>query len=88
VDANGDLITSSPSTRAPTLREAEPALLPALKTATAGQVSLAGTSNTFVVAPVAGITWRLVMTAPNDKLFASIRRAPSPTATRRPCPCS
>ena len=72
MDSNGDLITSSPSTRAATLREAEPALLPALKDESTGQVSFAGASNTFVVAPVAGTPWLLVMAEPNDKLFASI----------------
>ncbi len=72
VDADDNVIASSPSTHALTLPDAEPALVQAIKRTAAGQVTLAGTPSTFVVASVAGTPWRMVMVVPNDKLFASI----------------
>jgi diguanylate cyclase (GGDEF)-like protein len=72
VDADENLIASSPSSHAATLSDAAPALLPAVKHAGVSQVTLAGARTTVVVSTIPATTWRLVMAVPNDRLFASI----------------
>jgi diguanylate cyclase (GGDEF)-like protein len=72
VDAHDNLIASSPSSGALTLRDSEPALLPAVARTGVSRVTLGGTPSTVVVDPVAGTSWRLLMAVPDEKLFASI----------------
>jgi diguanylate cyclase (GGDEF)-like protein len=72
VDASGKLIAASPSTSSPSLAAADPVLARAVAHASRGEVEIAGTPSTFVVAPVMGTSWRLVIAVPNYKLFASI----------------
>jgi diguanylate cyclase (GGDEF)-like protein len=72
VDASGKLIAASPSTTSASLSAADPALARAVAGASHGALEIAGSPSTFVVTPVGGTTWRLVIAVPNSKLFASI----------------
>ena len=72
VDADGRIIASSPSTRAATLGEVNRGLAQASTGASIGHVTIAGMRSTFVVSPVPGTPWRLVMASPDSRLFASI----------------
>jgi diguanylate cyclase (GGDEF)-like protein len=72
VDAAGNIIASSPHTRASTLRQANGALASATLRAGSGAVRIDGASGTFVTAAVGGTPWRLIIAAPNSRLFASI----------------
>jgi signal transduction histidine kinase/DNA-binding response OmpR family regulator len=72
VDAKGNVIAASPRTAATTLQAGSPAVAIASAHASHGGAKVHGRSYTFVVAPVAGAPWRLVVAAPKDVLFASI----------------
>jgi diguanylate cyclase (GGDEF)-like protein len=72
LDATGKLIAASPKTSSPSLAAADPALARAVAHASHGELEIAGTPSTFVVAPVAGTPWHLVIAVPDYKLFASI----------------
>jgi diguanylate cyclase (GGDEF)-like protein len=72
LDASGKLIAASPSTSSPSLSAADPVLAKAVLHASQGEVTIAGTPSTFVVAHVSGTSWRLVIAVPDYKLFASI----------------
>jgi signal transduction histidine kinase/DNA-binding response OmpR family regulator/HPt (histidine-containing phosphotransfer) domain-containing protein len=72
VDARGGIIAASPNGRAPTLRAASPVLADAVARTAHGALTIGGQASTFVVAPVAGTPWRIVIAEPNAVLFASI----------------
>ena len=72
IDAKGNVIAASPRTAAVTLQAGSPAVARASAHASTGSASVRGRSYRFVVAPVAGAPWRLVVAAPDTVLFASI----------------
>lgn len=72
VGANGELIAASPSASSASLSAADPVLGRAVAHASHGEVTIAGTPSTFVVVPVEGTTWRLIIAVPDSMLFASI----------------
>ncbi len=72
VDGNGRVVAASPSTRATTLAQADPALARAVAHASRGSVPGAKTPTTFAEGPVPGTPWRLLIVVPNSRLYASI----------------
>ena len=72
LDASGNIITSSPRTTATTLAAANPAVARAVAHSSHGTVNVNGQPNTYVVTPVPGAPWRLVIAESNSKLFASV----------------
>jgi len=72
LDASGNIIAASPRTAATTLARASPALARAVAHASHGGAPVDGQSGSFVVSPVAGAPWRIVIAEPDGTLFASI----------------
>jgi two-component system sensor histidine kinase/response regulator len=72
IDAKGNTIAASPRTTAATLFRRSPDLYRAVARSSDGSVTVDGRPNTFIVTPVAGAPWRVVISVPNAKLFASI----------------
>jgi signal transduction histidine kinase/DNA-binding response OmpR family regulator len=72
IDTKGNVIAASPRTAATTLQAGSPAVARASGDASEGSAKVRGRTYTFVVVPVAGTPWRLVVSAPDDVLFASI----------------
>jgi diguanylate cyclase (GGDEF)-like protein len=72
VDASGNVIADDPRTSGGTLRQQTPALADAVARGTGGTTNIAGKATTFVVAPVKGTGWRVVIAVPDERLFASI----------------
>ncbi len=72
VDAKGNVITSSSHASGTSFAEADPALARAARRATQGSATVAGEASAFVVTPVAGTPWHVVIAIPNDELFGSI----------------
>jgi len=72
VDASGNLVASSPRTSAETLAAASPKLARLVRSASQGAATLGGQDTQFVVAPVPGTPWRVVIAEPSSVLFASI----------------
>jgi diguanylate cyclase (GGDEF)-like protein len=72
VDAQGNIVAASPRSGARTLRAANPVLAKDVAHRSLGNLTVAGKPGTFVVTPVAGTPWRIVIAVPNSKLFASI----------------
>jgi diguanylate cyclase (GGDEF)-like protein len=73
VDASGRIAAASPYGGAATLAQASPTLAAAVAHAPHGDVSIAGAHSTFVLTPVAGTPWRLVIAVPNSRLFMTAR---------------
>jgi two-component system sensor histidine kinase/response regulator len=72
IDAKGNTIAASPRTAATTLLGRSPDLYRAVSRASHGSVTVDGRPSTFIVTPVTGAPWRVVIAVPNAKLFASI----------------
>jgi diguanylate cyclase (GGDEF)-like protein len=72
VDGNGRVIAASPATTASTLAQADPQLARAVVHASHGSVAGAKAPTTFTDTQVAGTPWRLLITVPNSRLYASI----------------
>jgi len=72
LDDSGHVIAASPQTSATTLRRASPALARASALSSQASAKVDGRASTFVVAPVAGTPWRMVISEPNIRLFASV----------------
>jgi two-component system sensor histidine kinase/response regulator len=72
IDAKGNVIAASPRTAKTTLLGRSPALERAVGRGSHGGVTVDGQPSTFIVTPVAGTPWRVVIAVPNAKLFASI----------------
>jgi len=72
IDAKGNTIAASPSTATTTLLARSPSLDRAVAHSSHGSVTVDGQPSTFIVTPVAGAPWRVVISVPNTKLFASI----------------
>jgi two-component system, sensor histidine kinase and response regulator len=72
IDARGNTIAASPRTATTTLLQRSPALNKAVARSSHGGVTVDGRPSTFIVTPVAGAPWRVVIAVPNAKLFASI----------------
>lgn len=72
VDANGQVIASSPDTpRAANIIQADPALARAALHASSGPVPGARQPTTFTMARVPGTAWWLLIAVPNSRLYAS-----------------
>jgi signal transduction histidine kinase len=69
LDAHGVIIASTDRHQAPGARASEPGLLAALARQREGSF---GSGRYFASVPVRGSTWRVVLTAPTSKLFASV----------------
>jgi diguanylate cyclase (GGDEF)-like protein len=69
VDASGAIAAESPRTTATALAQADPRLASAARRSTHGSLDIAGTRSTFVVTPVPGTPWRLVIAVPNSRLY-------------------
>lgn len=72
IDASGMIIAASPRATTTTLHGTDPELAAAVAHRSYGEVKLDGQTTTFVVAPVAGAPWRIVLDLPNGTLFGSI----------------
>jgi hypothetical protein len=72
LDDAGTVIAASPRMGNTTLRVANPPLATAIAHASHGSVMLAGKSNSYAIASVAGTPWRVVIAEPGAALFASI----------------
>ncbi len=72
IDARGRLLAASPRTRAPTLQLADPNLARAVAHATNGSVETARAPSMFATASVPGSAWKLILVAPDSRLYASI----------------
>jgi diguanylate cyclase (GGDEF)-like protein len=71
IDATGHIVAANPTLPGATLSDADPALAAAVARHPQGSVQLAGTAARYVIVPVAGTSWRLVIAIADDKLFAS-----------------
>jgi two-component system sensor histidine kinase/response regulator len=71
IDAKGNIIAASPRTAKATLIGRSPGLEKAVGRSSHGSVTVDGHSATFIVTPVPGAPWRVVIAVPNAKLFAS-----------------
>jgi two-component system, sensor histidine kinase and response regulator len=72
LDAKGNIIAASPRTTKTTLIGRSLGLEKAVGRSSHGSVTVDGQLSTFIVTPVAGAPWRVVIAVPNSKLFASI----------------
>jgi diguanylate cyclase (GGDEF)-like protein len=69
IDTSGHVGAASPATGVATLRAADPNLAAAVARSSHGAAKIAGRASTFVVTPVPGTQWRLVIAVPNSRLF-------------------
>lgn len=69
IDASGAIAAASPNTGAATLAQADPSLARAAAHSAHGSTDVAGVRSTFVVAPVPGTPWHLVIAVPDARLF-------------------
>jgi diguanylate cyclase (GGDEF)-like protein len=72
IDAQGNLLANSPTTKARTMKEADPSLAAAMGRGDFGVVKGARTPSSFTIAQVPGTPWRMVLMVPNSKLYSSI----------------
>jgi diguanylate cyclase (GGDEF)-like protein len=72
IDGKDNIIAASPRSGARTLQATSPALAKDVIHKPLGSVTVDGKPGTFLVTPVAGTPWRIVIAVPNAKLFASI----------------
>ncbi len=72
VDPHGQVIASSPRAHALSLSAIDPALTRALTKGSSGRLTDDDGPSTFMVSPVAGTSWRLVIEVSDSKLFASV----------------
>jgi diguanylate cyclase (GGDEF)-like protein len=72
IDATGTIIASNPALPGLTVNQADPKLAAAIAHSPRGTVRLSGAAASYVMVPVAGTSWHLVIAIPNSRLFVSI----------------
>jgi diguanylate cyclase (GGDEF)-like protein len=72
VDSRGTLLAASPRTSASSIYGADLPLAEAMAHHSSGAVPGEPVPSTFTVAPISGTPWRMVLMAPDSKLYASI----------------
>jgi diguanylate cyclase (GGDEF)-like protein len=72
LDGSGQMISASPRVLSSTLGAADPWLATAARHSSSGTVPGVSTPSTFTAARVPGTSWRMVISVPDSRLFASI----------------
>jgi hypothetical protein len=75
IDQAGTVLTGSAGNGRPGQREVQSALLKALRTKSTGTVSVSGDAAHFFSYPIPNTEWRLVLTAPDAQLYATVSGA-------------
>jgi|GEM_PF-2283140 len=72
IDAAGNIVAASPQSSATTLAGSDPALARAVGRVSNGNSEVDGQPGRFVVTPVPGAPWRIVIAVPDSILFVSV----------------
>jgi diguanylate cyclase (GGDEF)-like protein len=72
IDSTAKIIAGNPALPGSTLNQADPSLAAAIARHPQGRVQIGGAETRYVIAPVAGTSWHLIIAVPDSTLFASI----------------